>query len=57
MLILPSNSNNNSGGSNDANSHTHQNKATLDKISQNDNGDLLFDGKNLTGVIFEKVEG
>ena len=57
MLILPSNSNNNSGGSNDANSHIHQNKATLDKISQNDNGDLLFDGKNLTGVIFENVEG
>lgn len=43
---------NQEGGSN----HVHSNKSVLDKLSES-NGDLFFNGQNLSGVIFETVEG
>ena len=43
---------NQSGGSN----HVHTNKSVLDQLTES-NGDLFFNGKNLSGVIFETVEG
>ena len=36
--------------------HTHANKSVLDKLTES-NGDLFFNGKNLSGVIFETIEG
>ena len=36
--------------------HTHSNKSVLDKLTES-NGDLFFNGKNLSGVIFETIEG
>lgn len=36
--------------------HSHTNKSVLDKFTESD-GDLFFNGKNLSGVIFETIEG
>ena len=36
--------------------HSHVNKSVLDKLTES-NGDLFFNGKNLSGVIFEAIEG
>lgn len=36
--------------------HSHVNKSVLDKLTES-NGDLFFNGKNLSGVIFEVIEG
>ena len=36
--------------------HSHVNKSVLDKPTES-NGDLFFNGKNLSGVIFETIEG
>ena len=36
--------------------HSHENKSVLDKLTES-NGDLFFNGKNLSGVIFETIEG
>lgn len=36
--------------------HTHINKSLLDKFTES-NGDLFFNGKNLSGIYFEEVQG
>lgn len=41
---------------NNSGNHMHENKSLLDKLSES-NGDLFFNGKNLSGVIFETIEG
>lgn len=41
---------------NSGENHTHANKSVLDKLTES-NGDLFFNGKNLSGVIFETIEG
>ena len=44
------------GKLNNGANHTHSNKSVLDKLTES-NGDLFFNGKNLSGVIFETIEG
>ena len=41
---------------NNIKNHSHANKSVLDKLTES-NGDLFFNGKNLSGVIFETIEG
>lgn len=41
---------------NNIENHSHANKSVLDKLTES-NGDLFFNGKNLSGVIFETIEG
>lgn len=41
---------------NNIGNHSHVNKSVLDKLTES-NGDLFFNGKNLSGVIFETIEG
>lgn len=41
---------------NNIGNHSHANKSVLDKLTES-NGDLFFNGKNLSGVIFETIEG
>ncbi|MGL5330717.1 MAG: hypothetical protein ACRDD7_15725 [Peptostreptococcaceae bacterium] len=36
--------------------HQHDNKSVLDKFSES-NGDLFFNGVNLSGIIFEEING
>lgn len=41
---------------NNIGNHSHANKSVLDKLTES-NGDLFFNGKILSGVIFETIEG